>query len=337
VCPNIFFLGFSGVVRFGDLRIAGLSGIWKSGDYRRPYTAGPPYNHPGDIRSAYHIREFDVFKLSQLRQPLDVFISHDWPQGVASFGDMEQLFRAKPFLRQEVLDGSLGSQPGAQLLAQLAPDYWFSAHLHVRFPALIPRSGSRAGHTRFLALDKCLPGRNFLQVVDIPDRSAGPITWDEEWLAIVKATHHAMPVRHHPPPLPRVPPGGASVAEPHIAAVRDALQRASSSVVGATAAFTPTVQAHDPRQARSRRGAPPSHTPRNPQTLALLDLLQLEYVLDGQAHMLPPPPPLPQQPTAAVPNAEEVDLPIDGEEDATTGGGGGAGELLELPDEDELE
>ena len=322
MCPNIYFLGFSGVVRFGDLRIGGLSGIWKPGDYRRPYTAGPPYTRgQSDIRSAYHIREFDVFKLSQLSQHLDVFISHDWPQGVARFGDAEQLFRSKPFLKQEVLDGSLGSQPGAQLLGQLAPDYWFSAHLHVRFPALIPRSGhdSRGGHTRFLALDKCLPGRNFLQVVDMPGKSGGPLCFDEEWLAITRACHPSMPVSH-PTALPRMPPPGVRLVDSHLGDVRAALARAGTAVIG-DAAFMRTVEPHDP--GRPRRGAVPSGTPRNPQTLALMELLQLDYCLDGaprgggggQQHQqpLPPPPPLlhPHAAAPAVLNAEEVELPCE--------------------------
>ena len=164
VCPNIYFLGYSGVINFGDLRIGGLSGIWKPGDFRRGYaSARPPFRSLGDVKSAYHVREYEVWKLSQVSGPLDVFVSHDWPRGVAQHGDSAALFRAKPFLKAEVLDGSLGSQPNAELLKRLAPDYWFSAHLHVKFPALIPRSDARGGATRFLALDKCLPGRNFLQ------------------------------------------------------------------------------------------------------------------------------------------------------------------------------
>ena len=41
-------------------------------------------------------------------------------------------------------------------------------------------------HTKFLALDKVLPGRQFLQVLDLPDRP-GPrsVTLDPEWLGIV--------------------------------------------------------------------------------------------------------------------------------------------------------
>ena len=35
VAPNIYYLGNAGVVQFGGLRIAGLSGIYKSNDYRK--------------------------------------------------------------------------------------------------------------------------------------------------------------------------------------------------------------------------------------------------------------------------------------------------------------
>lgn len=69
------------------------------------------------------------------------------------------------------MDGSLGSPPAAQLLKELQPAYWFSAHMHVKFPAVVPHAVPRSSQppdqpacTHFLALDKCLPGRGFLQV-----------------------------------------------------------------------------------------------------------------------------------------------------------------------------
>ena len=120
VCPNIWYMGHSGVVRFGDLRIGGLSGIFKSGDYRCGHHERPPYKG-GDVKSAYHVREFDVFKLRHLQEPVDVFLSHDWPRGIAHYGDKHALFRKKQFLKAEIEDNSLGSPPAEELLHRIKP------------------------------------------------------------------------------------------------------------------------------------------------------------------------------------------------------------------------
>ncbi|XP_031564553.1 lariat debranching enzyme-like [Actinia tenebrosa] len=192
VAPNIYYLGYSGVVNFGGLRIAGLSGIYKSHDYRKGHYECPPYDG-NTMRSAYHIRSFDVFKLKLLSQPMDIVMSHDWPQGVYHHGDVSKLYKYKGFLQPEIESNTLGSPPAMEILQTLQPSYWFSAHLHVKFPALIPHESETNGQakfTKFLALDKCLPHRDFLQVIDTgPDKAPLKLCYDAEWLAILKLTN----------------------------------------------------------------------------------------------------------------------------------------------------
>ena len=55
------------------------------------------------MRSIYHIREYDVAKLLTLpRESPTVFLSHDWPIGIAKHGNTGQLLKRKPFFRSEV-------------------------------------------------------------------------------------------------------------------------------------------------------------------------------------------------------------------------------------------
>ncbi|ORY30857.1 hypothetical protein LY90DRAFT_512566 [Neocallimastix californiae] len=59
---------------------------------------------------------------------------------------------------------NLGSTPNNDLLVHLKPSYWFSAHLHYS-------QNQNSKITKFLALDKCLPRRQFLQIIDIPTKN----------------------------------------------------------------------------------------------------------------------------------------------------------------------
>nr|CAB3498378.1 unnamed protein product [Digitaria exilis] len=115
-----------------------------------------------------------------VKEPLDIFLSHDWPLGITEYGNWQKLIRAKNHFEKEVNNRTLGSKPAAELLNKLKPPYWFSAHLHCRFSAII-QHGVNGPTTKFLALDKCLPGRNFLQVIDIPS-NPGPYEIQNEQL-----------------------------------------------------------------------------------------------------------------------------------------------------------
>ena len=97
-------------------------------------------------------------------------LSHDWPNGITNYGNVDQLIRFKPFFKEDIQNNRLGSQPAMEVLKYLKPNYWFSGHLHCKFAAIyeeqeLETNGER-GSTKFLALDKCLPNRRFLQVID---------------------------------------------------------------------------------------------------------------------------------------------------------------------------
>ena len=158
VAPNVYYLGAAGAVRFGGIRVAGLSGIYKSHDYGRGRYETVPYDR-SSLRSVYHVRNVDVYRLKCLgmgwregldgetddprqsrrrlrhRGRVDVMISHDWPRGIERHGDTEALLRKKRFFRKEVEDNCLGSPANEEVLKVVRPLWWFAAHLHVKFEA----------------------------------------------------------------------------------------------------------------------------------------------------------------------------------------------------------
>lgn len=136
---------------------------------------------------------------------MDIMLSHDWPRGIEHCGDLQHLLRIKPYFERDVSEThqrdsirkrlltddqintkSLGNPASAMIMHQLQPKWWFSAHLHVYYKAIVDHnakltpeqvlsSGSKdvnepagQGVTKFLALDKPLerpaPGRAFVDV-----------------------------------------------------------------------------------------------------------------------------------------------------------------------------
>lgn len=346
VAPNIFYLGSAGVVNVGGLRIGGLSGIYKHQDYTAGRFERAPFDN-STMRSVYHVRELEVYQLSHVQQrvpdKLNVFLSHDWPRGIEQFGDLQMLLRRKPFFAQEVQSNSLGSPAGEFLMYQLKPEYWFAAHLHVKFAAIVRHQEStdaatieeekgeqastdasapspavkRESTTKFLALDKCLPRREFLQVLDIPAVGSEPasaptseqekadeplkIMFDPEWLAVLRATHHLASTNKYGP---RVPQEEMVIEQRDIDWVNQRLQefwqekRIENKVQGEwVTEFVKTVPAY------GEPAAPHGHAVSgNPQTDLLLELLKLPHVVTA---------PFSGATAPAVEDPNEIDLDDD--------------------------
>ena len=244
VCPNIYFLGFAGVVNYKGLRIGGLSGIFNHQDYHLGHYENPPYKN-GELWSVYHLRELEVYRMAHLQArvmqtPLDIFISHDWPQGIWNYGDCRYLIKRKPYFEEDIRTGKLGSPPLMALLKLLKPTYWFAAHMHVKFAAIVPHIDIEPSSyfqpestqcfdgntikTRFLSLDKCLPGREFLQILKFPcnfssceasTNSSSLLQYDLEWLAILKKTHHLLKIKRGVVEIPQqlYPPTDSDIQE----------------------------------------------------------------------------------------------------------------------------
>lgn len=160
-----------------------------------------------NIKSLYHVRRKDVIPLYMMnnKKQMDIMLSHDWPDEVAYHGNIEELLRIKPFFRKDINNHELGSPIDWELLCRFKPKWWLSAHLHVRYKASIQHATKDSSEkvsdmnkdeinldlsdddenietnknnvelmeddkpqtTEFLALDKCMPGRKWMDVIEV--------------------------------------------------------------------------------------------------------------------------------------------------------------------------
>lgn len=301
------------------------------------------------LRSVYHVRNVDVYRmkcLSRNRQRLDIMISHDWPLGIEQHGDTQQLLRKKPFFRAEVEQNCLGSPPNREILDTVQPKCWFSAHLHVKFKALLRHTSepistptdssillvpsqvttktveretggedeAKSDHkddatdsknvdpeeretkfhglesssrcagadlteqmTQFLALDKCLPRRQYLSILHIPSevpREEARLEYDSEWLAIVAKTHQLICTERRKVKVSRE---SIEISDSEIAEIENRLKDKNDGDLAIPDNFCQTVPLYfDPL---FDRNCPPFQEMGNPQTDTLLGVLGLDHVL----------------------------------------------------------
>jgi lariat debranching enzyme len=135
-------------------------------------------------------------------------------------------------------------------------------------------NGSATGSiTRFLSLDKCLPQRDYLQIISVPTYHTGPLVleYDEEWLAITRVTHPFLNLGYQPKPLP-LDKGIASDLD-----VLSTLDRLISALGSRSIPqnFEITAVPYDPSSEQSGHVPVPNDII-NPQMTSLLAMLGLE-------------------------------------------------------------
>ncbi|KAK0446682.1 lariat debranching enzyme, C-terminal domain-containing protein [Armillaria borealis] len=268
VAPNQYYLGRSGCIQVNGVRIAGASGIYAEKQYENGYFEKLPYNQHA-LKSIYRIRQYDIRKLSLLTNP-HVFLSHDWPQGIIEHGDLAALLRAKPAFTSEIADGTFGALPLMDLLKALQPEWWFAAHMHALFKATVKHDDSV---TNFTALDKCLPRRKCLEVIDVPAMAGTTkLTFDPEWLAITRAFQ---PFFNQSQPRALLPPEQLSsqLVKKHLQWVLEHV--GEDRPVGSVQKFQPT--APGPTRGESRR-QPSAYF--NQQTEAFCDMLHIPDLIN---------------------------------------------------------
>ena len=134
--------------------------------------------------------------------------------------------------------------------------------------------------TKFLALDKCLPRRNYLSILHLPmdrDKSDLCLEYDMEWLAVLKKTHEMTSgeKRHV-----SVPNEVTEISDSDIDWIRERLnaRRPEKKTTAISTTFHPTVPFYnDPIFHGSH--TKPFPFMGNPQTDDLLELLELDHII----------------------------------------------------------
>ncbi|KIJ29234.1 hypothetical protein M422DRAFT_235362 [Sphaerobolus stellatus SS14] len=148
-----------------------------------------------------------------------------------------------------------------------------------------PEGATEVRETHFLALDKCLPKREFLEVIEISDPAELPsnsngsphLTFDPEWLAITRALHSYLSTSRTQPSLP-TPDEAKILVMSELEWVKKNVLNGGLLPINEVQTFWRTA----PGPSKGQNHDPPWYT--NPQTEALTKLLQITNKIN------PPPP-----------------------------------------------
>ena len=191
VTSNIYYLGRSGVINVKGIRIAGVSGIFNQYDYFRGNFEKNDDDIKCDKKTIFHLREFEIAKMSHIKNKIDIFMTHDWPTNLIKEEDKEKIYKQYPHNKQGIIDGTNGSFPGEFILRYLKPNFFICGHMHYYYSNII-------NDTEIFAFDKCVDKRKyfgFIQVkksieeMDLNDE----IYIDPEWMAITNAFNEYQP------------------------------------------------------------------------------------------------------------------------------------------------
>ena len=192
VAQNIYYLGRSGVINVKGLRIGGISGIFNKFDYFKGHFEKKENDIMGDKKSVFHLREFEIAKMSHMKNKIDIFMTHDWPTNFVNEKDYNNIFKIKPHFKQDIIGGTLGSFPGEFILKHLKPHYFICGHMHFHYTNII-------NDTKIYAFDKCLKNRHFFDLIEVKqsinsiDKGDNDIYIDPEWMAITNAFNNYFP------------------------------------------------------------------------------------------------------------------------------------------------
>ena len=192
VAENIYYLGRGGVINVKGLRIGGMSGIFNKFDYFRGHFEKNEKDIRGDKKSIFHLREFEIAKMSHIKNKIDIFMTHDWPTNIINKNDYSRIFKLYPQNRESILSGTLGSFPDEFILKLLKPKYYICGHMHFYYTNTID-------DIKIIALDKCVKKRHYFDMIEVKqslkeiDVEDNNIYIDPEWMAITNAFNNYFP------------------------------------------------------------------------------------------------------------------------------------------------